>query len=88
MEQPHQQVGRMHRRADQFQLFHCIQQQIGAGPVFLLRAGQYGLAFSAMNPRLRELLRSEPANSVSQEDLDRGLLTAPIRTDLYSGLRE
>ncbi|HXL87051.1 MAG TPA: hypothetical protein VN927_07555, partial [Gemmatimonadaceae bacterium] len=54
---------------------------------FLVRAGQYGLAFTVINPRLRDLVRSELAYPVAEEDLNRGLLTAPIRTDLYSGLR-
>jgi photosystem II stability/assembly factor-like uncharacterized protein len=51
---------------------------------FLIRAGQYGLAFSVAKPRLRNLLVGLP---VAQEDLDRGILSSPVRTDLYSGLR-
>jgi photosystem II stability/assembly factor-like uncharacterized protein len=54
---------------------------------FLLRAGQYGLAFSVVNPGLGDLFRSEWPNPVAQEDLDRGILTAPVPSDLYSGLR-
>ena len=54
---------------------------------FLVRAGQYGLAFSLVNPWLGNLFRSEAAYSAAQEDLDRGILTAPVRADLYSGLR-
>jgi len=54
---------------------------------FLVRAGQYGLAFSVVSPRLRDLFRSELAPGAELEDLDRGILTAPVRSDLYSGLR-
>ncbi|MCU1347818.1 MAG: hypothetical protein JWO56_848, partial [Acidobacteria bacterium] len=54
---------------------------------FLVRAGQYGLAFSVINPQLRGLLRGDPALPVAQEDLARGILTAPVPANLYSGLR-
>jgi photosystem II stability/assembly factor-like uncharacterized protein len=54
---------------------------------FLVRAGQYGLAFSVINPQLRGLLRSDVALPVAQEDLERGILTAPVPANLYSGLR-
>ena len=54
---------------------------------FLVRAGQYGLAFCVINPQLRDLLRSGLALPVGQEDLERGILTAPVPANLYSGLR-
>ncbi|MEA2706878.1 MAG: hypothetical protein QOH22_1666, partial [Gemmatimonadaceae bacterium] len=54
---------------------------------FLVRAGQFGLAFSVVNPRLRELFSGERADTIANEALERGILTAPVRTDLYSGLR-
>jgi len=54
---------------------------------FLVRAGQYGLAFSVINPRLGDLFRGELVHSVATEDLNRGILTSPVPTDFYSGLR-
>ncbi|MEA2763837.1 MAG: hypothetical protein QOK07_241 [Gemmatimonadaceae bacterium] len=54
---------------------------------FLVRAGQFGLAFSVVNPRFRDLFPGERAGTAAHEDLERGILTAPVRTDLYSGLR-
>jgi photosystem II stability/assembly factor-like uncharacterized protein len=54
---------------------------------FLVRAGQYGLAFSVVNPGFRDLIRSGLAHSVDAEDLDRGVLISSIPTDFYSGLR-
>lgn len=55
---------------------------------FLLCAGQYGLAFSVVNPGLCGLLRSpEHAVAVDAESLADGVLRAPLPADLYSGLR-
>src|SRR5258706_11171026 len=53
---------------------------------FVIRAGQAGLALSIFPPGLRALLRVAPP-SASSEALEHGILTAPISTDLYSGLR-
>ncbi|HEV7593636.1 MAG TPA: hypothetical protein VGO33_01470, partial [Gemmatimonadaceae bacterium] len=54
---------------------------------FLVRAGQYGLAFSVISPWRANLPGADRGAAVGQEDLDRGILTAPVRADLYSGLR-
>src|ERR1700737_1050856 len=54
---------------------------------FVLRAGQYGIAFSLFPPGFRELVRSQLPTTAAQEDLGRGILTAPAPNDLYSGLR-
>src|SRR6266513_6349268 len=54
---------------------------------FVLRAGQYGIAFSLFPPGLRELIRSQLPTVAAREDLRRGILTAPVPGDLYSGLR-
>ena len=53
---------------------------------FLVRAGQYGLAFSVINPQLRDLFRSDLALAAAREDLERGILTAPVRADLYGAV--
>src|SRR6266853_1823797 len=53
---------------------------------FVIRAGHAGFALSIFPPGLRALLRVAPP-SASSEALDHGILTAPISTDLYSGLR-
>jgi photosystem II stability/assembly factor-like uncharacterized protein len=54
---------------------------------FLLRAGQYGLAFSATIPGLRELVERVGSPITPSEDLERGIIGAPMPADFYSGLR-
>jgi hypothetical protein len=54
---------------------------------FLTRAGQYSLAFSALAPGFRDLLRSHNLEQVANDALGHGVLSAPVPTDLYSGLR-
>ena len=54
---------------------------------FLVRAGQYGLAFSALSPGIRALLHPSAADLISDEAIVHGILSAPISPDLYSGLR-
>src|SRR5712691_10738549 len=53
---------------------------------FVIRAGQAGIAMSIFPPGLRGLL-PPPSLSDTSEALDHGILTAPVSTDLYSGLR-
>ena len=53
---------------------------------FVVRAGQAGVALSLFPPHLRELLRPLIDDSVREARL-RGVLTAPVPSDLYSGLR-
>jgi photosystem II stability/assembly factor-like uncharacterized protein len=52
---------------------------------FLVRAGQYGIALSLFPPG--EGVRSQLLTFPSQEDLGLGMLTGPVPSDLYSGLR-
>jgi photosystem II stability/assembly factor-like uncharacterized protein len=63
------------------------QQMIFSRRDFLARAGQYGLAFSALSPGFRDLLRPRALDRVPDESLAHGILTAPVPADLYSGLR-
>jgi photosystem II stability/assembly factor-like uncharacterized protein len=53
---------------------------------FVIRAGQAGFALSAFPPQLRELLRPIAEGS-TPDALAHGILSSPIPTDLYSGLR-
>src|ERR1700736_1551300 len=52
---------------------------------FVIRAGQAGMALSIFPPGFRALLRAS-APGASSEALEHGILTAPLSTDLYSGL--
>jgi photosystem II stability/assembly factor-like uncharacterized protein len=53
---------------------------------FVIRAGQVGVALSLFPPTLREFLRP-PSATGAAEGLRHGVLTAPVPTDFYSGLR-
>jgi photosystem II stability/assembly factor-like uncharacterized protein len=54
--------------------------------VFVARAGQVGVALSLFSPGVRDLLRPF-TDSRTQVDLNRGILTAPVPADYFSGLR-
>jgi photosystem II stability/assembly factor-like uncharacterized protein len=55
---------------------------------FLVRASQYGLAFSVVSPGLRGLLRpAENDQGLNAESLANGILGSPLSSNLYSGLR-
>jgi photosystem II stability/assembly factor-like uncharacterized protein len=55
---------------------------------FLVRASQYGLAFSVVSPGLRGLLRpAENDQGLDAESLANGILGSPLSSNLYSGLR-
>ncbi|MDP9204632.1 MAG: hypothetical protein M3P12_04125 [Gemmatimonadota bacterium] len=61
------------------------QQMIFSRRDFLARARQYGLAFSALSPAFRDLLRPHSLGQVLGESHARGILGAPVPADLYSG---
>ncbi len=53
---------------------------------FVARAGKYGIALTLANPGLHELL-SQTLTKSNPDDLARGILSAPVPTNFYSGLR-
>src|SRR6266550_7337455 len=55
--------------------------------VFLIRAGQFGVALSIFPSRLRGMLRPSALDPVSPQALSHGVLSAPVSPDLFSGLR-
>ncbi|MFL5486384.1 MAG: WD40/YVTN/BNR-like repeat-containing protein [Gemmatimonadaceae bacterium] len=54
---------------------------------FLMRAGQYGLAFSLAPSTLRDPFRSRSSLPATPEALRDGILSTPVSPDLFSGLR-
>src|SRR5438034_8372985 len=55
--------------------------------VFLIRAGEFGVALSIFPPSLRGMLRPIALEPTSPKTLSHGVLSAPVSPDLYSGLR-
>ncbi|MFL5487945.1 MAG: WD40/YVTN/BNR-like repeat-containing protein [Gemmatimonadaceae bacterium] len=54
---------------------------------FLMRAGQYGLAFSLAPSTLRDPFRNPSSVPATPEALNDGILSTPVSPDLFSGLR-